>query len=147
MRACGYEPKTVAFVWVKRIKDGGDAVGNGWWTRANTEVCLLGTRGRVRRHDSTEARSVRQLLVEDASVEDLALEVLASVRGRHSQKPVEFRRRVEVLMGPSATRLELYARERADGWDAHGDQVPGGADVVLVDGGDGRQLAIAGVAP
>lgn len=133
MEAWGFQPKTVAFVWVKKTVNGLDAVGGGSWTRANTEVCILGVRGRPRRHDSTEARSVRQLLLEevDAGLLDEPETVEAEV-GEHSAKPHVFRQRVEALMGPKKTRLEMFARERWTGWDAHGDEVPGGTDVELL---------------
>jgi N6-adenosine-specific RNA methylase IME4 len=61
----------VAFTWVKTTKDGaGFPIGCGYWTRANSEQCLLATRGRPQRL----LRSVRQLI--------LAPRIL------HSQKPL-----------------------------------------------------------
>jgi len=40
----------------------------------------------------------------------------------HSAKPVEFRLLIDALY-PEGRRLELFARERAPGWDAWGNQV------------------------
>lgn len=65
MEAWGFEYKTVAFTWVKANKnadlkalsESDFFTGLGYWTRANAEMCLLGTRGKpprlrkdVRRH-------------------------------------------------------------------------------------------------
>lgn len=55
-------------------------------------------------------------------------QVLRAPRGAHSAKPAEVRARIDELMGPDLPRVELFARERADGWDAWGDGVPGGSD-------------------
>lgn len=125
MEAWGFEPVTAAFVWAKTTATGKDHVGLGWWTRSNTEVCLLGVRGRARRADSKEGRSVRQLLL-DGGPETLVHQV-----GRHSQKPAEFRRRAAALAGPDRSKLEMFARERTPGWDLHGDEAPGGPDVAF----------------
>lgn len=120
LAAWGFSPKTMAFTWVK-YHAGSElrCVGGGYWTRSNPEFCVLATRGPAppRRVDAT----VRQLVESDA---------LLAPRERHSQKPPEVRDRVVQLLG-DLPRLELFARERVAGWDAHGDQVPGGADLVL----------------
>ena len=42
----------------------------------------------------------------------------------HSRKPAEIRERIVELCG-DVPRIELFARERADGWDALGDEVDG----------------------
>ena len=46
MESWGFEYKTVAFVWIKRNrKSDGLFWGTGYWTRANSEICMLATRG------------------------------------------------------------------------------------------------------
>ena len=100
----GFFYRTVAFTWVKRTKNGKLAWGMGNYTRANAELCLLGIRGRPRRvsagvHSVIEAESVR-----------------------HSQKPSETRERIVRLCG-HVPRIELFARDRAPGWDAWGNEV------------------------
>jgi len=104
MRAWGFEYRTVAFTWAKRARCGdGWTMGNGYWTRANPEMCLLGIRGTPRRR----RKDVCQLIV-------------AEVR-EHSRKPDVVRERIERLVpGPY---VELFARARCQGWDAWGDQV------------------------
>jgi N6-adenosine-specific RNA methylase IME4 len=60
MNAWGFEYKTVAFTWAKQTKRARAwHMGLGYWTRANCELCLLGTRG----HPKRSGRGVRQLVV------------------------------------------------------------------------------------
>lgn len=104
MAAWGFTYKTVAFTWAKRTKtDAGWHLSTGYWTRANPEMCLLGTMGRPKRL----ARDVRQLVV-------------APVR-EHSRKPDAIHSSVERLVaGPY---LEMFARQRRPGWDSWGNEV------------------------
>ena len=104
MRSWGFEYKTVGFTWIKLNRDGSPFKGLGYWTRANSEICLLGTRGKPVRL----AKSIGQ--------------VVMTQRDRHSAKPREVRHRItELVPGPY---LELYARERAEGWLSWGNEVP-----------------------
>ena len=100
------QPSTVAFVWVKQ-KPGGNGLrhsGNGYWTIANSEACLIATKGSPLRL----ANDVHQV-------------VMAPVR-EHSGKPEEVRQRIERLFpGPY---LELYARKPAPGWTCWGNEIP-----------------------
>ena len=132
MCAWGFEPRTVGFVWVKKTANDLEHVGNGWWTRSNTEICLIGVRGDARRAaNSGPPASVRQLFFERVEARDLEPEAIEARVGRHSAKPHVFRQRIEQLMGSGLTMLEMFARERHPGWDLHGDEAPGGPDVVL----------------
>lgn len=108
MRAWGFTPKTVGFYWVKKnMKSDGFFTGLGYYTRANPEQCILGTRGNgLPRKD----KGVKRLIV--------------SPVGRHSEKPEEAYTRIERLFG-DVTRVELFARCRRLGWDAFGNQVEG----------------------
>ena len=104
MSGWGFKFKTVAFTWVKQNKvSPTPAIGLGYWTRGNPEMCLLGTRGKPRRLSA----AVRQLI--------------EAPRREHSRKPDEVRDRIETLLpGPY---LELFARSTAPGWTVWGDQV------------------------
>lgn len=106
----GFEYKTCAFTWVKTTKTGDPFFGLGRYTRGNTEVCLLGTRGKVARASA----SVRQVMIDEQTV--------FAQRGRHSAKPPEIRDRIVQLLG-DVPRIELFARERVQGWEAWGDQL------------------------
>ena len=104
----GFIYKTCAFNWVKRNRSGNRYyVGMGAYTRANSEPCLLATRGDVLPRKS---RSVRQIV--DAPI------------GRHSSKPPEVRDRIVELFG-DRPRIELFARERSPGWEAWGNEIKG----------------------
>lgn len=99
-RAWGFVYKTVAFVWEKVRKN------PGAYTMSSVELCLVFKRGRI--PTPRGARNVEQFLLKK--------------RTRHSEKPDEIRRRIE-LMFPSQRKLELFARSRSKGWAAWGDEV------------------------
>jgi N6-adenosine-specific RNA methylase IME4 len=105
LAAWGFTYKTCAFVWIKQLRSGwGLHMGLGYWTRANTEMCLLATLGHPKRID----KSVRQT-------------VLAPLR-EHSRKPDEVHDKIVQLMG-DVPRIELFARRRVTGWDSWGLEV------------------------
>lgn len=112
MREWGFTPKTVGFYWVKEnMKSKGYFTGLGYYTRANPEQCILGTRGKgLTRMD----KGVRRLIV--------------APRGRHSEKPKEAYTRIERLFG-DVTRVELFARNLRPGWDSWGDEITGGVSI------------------
>lgn len=119
--AWGFEYKTCAFLWVKyRSSVDVKHVGGGFWTRANTEFCLIGVRGK--NHPKRINKAIRQLI--ETSDEDKTLytpdEALLAPLGEHSAKPPEARQRIVELMG-DLPRIELFARERAPGWHVWGD--------------------------
>ena len=93
----GFAWATVAFVWDKQ------RVNPGFYTMSQCELCLVFKHGRI--PAPRGARNVRQLVSEK--------------RGGHSRKPDEVRRRVEAMF-PDAAKIELFARDRADGWTAWG---------------------------
>jgi N6-adenosine-specific RNA methylase IME4 len=103
MAEWGFAFKTVAFHWTKTNADGSPFCGMGYWTRANPELCLLGTRGSPKR----VAKDVRRLVV--------------APRREHSRKPDAVRQGIERLVaGPY---FELFARDTRPGWDAWGDEI------------------------
>jgi N6-adenosine-specific RNA methylase IME4 len=101
--AWGFDYRTVAFNWAKTTRRSKPwspkwHMGLGYYTRSNSEQCLLGVRGAPKRLD----RGVRQLIISE-----------------HSRKPDEFFRAVERLVpGPYC---ELFARQMREGW--WGDEV------------------------
>jgi N6-adenosine-specific RNA methylase IME4 len=109
MQAWGFEYRNCAFAWVKTTSAGSDAVGLGHYTRGNTEPCLLGLRGRLKRRSA----AVRQVVLE---------QLVAAPRQAHSAKPRAVRDRIVELLG-EVPRVELFARERARGWTSWGDQL------------------------
>ncbi len=101
----GFNYRTAAFVWTKTTKNNRLVWGMGNWTRANTEVCLLGVRGKPKRAD----KGVHSTVVAE--------------RRAHSEKPDEVRDLIVRLMG-DVPRIELFARQCVEGWDGWGDQYP-----------------------
>ena len=101
----GFKYKTVAFTWVKENrKTDGYFTGLGYWTRANPEMCLLATKGKPKRL----SKAVKQLII--------------SKRQEHSKKPDRIRDRIIQLCG-DLPRIELFARQRVEGWDCWGNEV------------------------
>ena len=106
IKAWGFKYKTCAFCWVKQNpKSGGVYAGLGRWVQGNAELCLLATKG----HPHRISKSVKQIVM--------------APRGRHSAKPSEVRDRIIQLMGEDTERIELFARDYADGWDCWGNEV------------------------
>jgi N6-adenosine-specific RNA methylase IME4 len=106
----GFKYKTCGFAWIK-----GDAtqidffqeetkatMGLGYWTRANSEVCLLATRGQPKRLSA----GVRQGII--------------APKREHSRKPDGVHERIERLV--SGPYVELFARQRRPNWDCWGNQ-------------------------
>lgn len=120
-QAWGFAYKTIAFQWVKRNpKSGTPFYGLGRWTRGNTEGCFLLTKGKPKRVSA----SVSQL------VETFEPEIIDAPIGRHSAKPAIVRDRIVELMG-DLPRIELFARERAEGWHSWGNQLPPKAETAV----------------
>lgn len=108
LKRWGFEYKTLGFCWVKRNRRQTDKWfwGLGFWTRANPELCLIATKG------SPKRVSAAVHCVVDSPVE------------HHSKKPDEVRRRIEQLLG-DVPRVELFARQRYDGWECLGNEIDG----------------------
>lgn len=105
MNEWGFRYSTVAFEWLKRTSKGKPVCMFGRWVCGGAiEICLLGRKGSVPRI----AKNVRRLI--DAP------------RRAHSQKPDEARERIVQLVG-DLPRIELFARQKTDGWDVWGDEV------------------------
>jgi N6-adenosine-specific RNA methylase IME4 len=113
MRAWGFEPSAIGFDWAKLNLNAPSLFfvekdfffGGGLTTRANLEYVVLGRRGKPK----ILAHDVPKL-------------VIAPRHREHSRKPDEVYRRIErYCAGP---RLELFARERREGWRCWGDELP-----------------------
>lgn len=110
IEAWGFNYKTCAFAWMKAHAGQVELfheeieahMGLGYWTRSNSEVCLLATRGKPRRL----SKDVRQGII--------------APRREHSRKPEGVHERIERLVG--GPYLELFARQRRAGWDAWGNE-------------------------
>ena len=101
-----FKYKTCAFTWVKINKDGSIYMGMGRHTRANAEICLLATRG----------KGVSRLT---ASIKNTHLHK----KTKHSEKPVLFKNLIQQLYGYHLPKIELFARQKTEGWDVWGNEV------------------------
>ncbi len=125
IRVWGFKYKSIAFQWVKLNKKADTYTlmqevakgasleqamfkqcfyGLGRWTRGNTEMCVIATKGKISR-----------------AVADVPQLVFAPI-GRHSAKPAVVRERIKQLMGDRPA-IELFAREHVDHWDCWGNEV------------------------
>lgn len=105
IEAWGFKYKTIGFQWIKQNKSGnGFFFGLGRWTRGNTECCLIAVKGKPKRINN----SISQLII--------------SPLEQHSKKPDIVRKKIVELCG-DIPRIELFARQHADGWDCWGNEV------------------------
>lgn len=106
IKAWGFTYKTTAFTWIKlNPKSNTIFKGVGRWVMGNAELVLLATKGKPKRI----SKSISQ--------------VIMAKRGKHSKKPDIVYRKIEELMG-NLPRIELFARNKRQGWDTWGNQVP-----------------------
>ena len=102
LKAWGFAYSTIAFVWDKQ------RVNPSFYTMSQCEICIVGKKGKI--PQPRGVRNIRQFVSE--------------MRGKHSAKPAEVRKRIE-LMFPEQKKLELFAREKVDGWDRLGNEIDG----------------------
>lgn len=106
MKSWGFKYSTIAFVWHKQ------RTNPGHYTMSECEICLVGRIGKI--PTPRGSRNVRQFLTE--------------MRGKHSAKPAEIRERIN-LMFPTQNKLEMFARESAEGWDVFGNEAPNSINI------------------
>lgn len=96
----GFSWTTVAFVWNKL------RTNPGFYTLSQCELCLLFKHGKI--PSPRGARNIRQYI--------------EAPRKSHSKKPPEVRDRI-FKMFPTQKKIELFAREKAQGWKTWGNEV------------------------
>jgi N6-adenosine-specific RNA methylase IME4 len=84
--------------------------GVGYYAKSNTEPLLLGMRGQLPTRDNTVSS------------------VILAPRREHSRKPDEARERITQVFG-ALPRLEMFARQKADGWHSWGNTVANDIDL------------------
>lgn len=109
VKAWGFTYKT-ALYWRKIM-----SLGMGYWFRGQVEVCLFATRGGI------------------AAFRCQRPNFLQSKVRQHSRKPDQLYGLIEEIalkhnLGP---KIELFARQRREGWDAYGNQIAPGVQMVL----------------
>jgi len=96
-KSWGFEYKTVAFVWDKMVHNPGQ------YTMSYCELCLVFKKGKI--PQPRGARNEKQLI--------------RKLRSEHSKKPEEVRNSIESMF-PTQNKIELFAREKPNGWDVWG---------------------------
>jgi site-specific DNA-methyltransferase (adenine-specific) len=104
----GFKYINIAFIWNKKERTGKQVCFYGGWTMRGSEICLLATKGSI--HSKIQSHKVRQLV-----------EAYRDKR-YHSRKPDEVRERIVSLMG-DLPRIELFARQKIQGWDSWGNEI------------------------
>ena len=115
--AWGFKYKTLGFSWIKTnqrqdlaqttflpMQSIDTFFGIGHYTKSNCELCLIGRKG--------------DPIIVDNSVSSV---LISPLRG-HSRKPDEARDNIVKLCG-DVPRVELFARQRHEGWDAWGNEI------------------------
>lgn len=100
IKSWGFKWSTVGFVWDKQ------RVNPSSYTMSQIELCLIGKKGRIPKPRG--ARNIRQFVSE--------------LRGKHSAKPKEVRLRIDQMF-PIQNKIELFAREKVEGWDSWGNEI------------------------
>lgn len=100
MKAWGFEYKTHA-IWDKEI------IGMGYWFRGQHELLLVGVKGKMSPPNQKERIS----------------SVFKIRRTKHSKKPTELKNLISKWF-PYFKKIELFAREKTEGWDAWGNEIP-----------------------
>jgi len=104
LESWGFKYKTLGFSWLKtNPKAGTPFFGIGSYTRSNCEVCLIGIKGKPK----MASRAVSSAIIAPV--------------GKHSAKPPIVRDKIVQLVG-DVPRIELFARQACEGWDAWGNE-------------------------
>ena len=110
-KAWGFKYKTDLLTWVKVGKYDPKLrpISMGFWSRKQTEMCLIFTKGKPKRLDA----GIRQLIETDEHI-------IYAPKREHSRKPDEQYERIEKLVG--GPYVELFARHSRDGWSTWGNE-------------------------
>jgi N6-adenosine-specific RNA methylase IME4 len=100
MDAWGFEYKT-AIYWRKIM-----SMGLGYWFRGQVEVCLFGIKGNIPAFHSQSPN------------------FLQTKAGIHSRKPKELMNIIGPCIEKLNPKIELFSRQKIEGWDSWGNQVP-----------------------
>ena len=104
MEAWGFHYVTVAFNWFKCTKAGKPFFGVGYYTKSNSEIALLVIKGKMK----PDSNFISQVII--------------SKRQQHSKKPDVVREKIVELFG-DLPRIELFARDKYEGWNCWGNEV------------------------
>lgn len=116
IEAWGFQYYGLGFDWIKtNLKSGTPFWGMGYYTRQNSEICLIGVKKDKNKRIKPQVKNI--------------LSVVHSPRREHSQKPDEIRDYIVKICG-DLPRIELFARQKVEGWDAWGNEIE--SDIELI---------------
>jgi len=99
-KAWGFKYSTVGFVWDKQ------RILPSYYTPSQVELCLIFKKNKIPiPRGSTKEH-----------------QFLSEKRRKHSQKPDTIRNRI-MNMFPTQSKIELFARQKTEGWDVWGNEV------------------------
>lgn len=106
MAAWGFKYHSLGFNWIKLNKKSPTPFwGMGYYTRQNPEICLIATKG----------KKFKPLVRNIHSV-------VMTPREGHSKKPDVVRENIVKIVG-DLPRIELFARQKVEGWDCWSNEV------------------------
>ena len=107
IQSWGFTYYGLGFDWIKTSENGNLSWGMGYYTRQNTEVCLIGVKKKPYRFKPLVRNELSAVIHKRLS---------------HSEKPNIFRKKIVNIIG-DLPRIELFARQKVDGWDCWGNEV------------------------
>lgn len=131
--------KELGFRYITNIAWIKDKFGLGFYFRGQHELCLFGTKGIILpQYKDFEAKTSvwRRYHVKrwsgaiNKSGVETPTTVIMAKRKRHSQKPLKMYKLIETVSMPP--RLEMFARDRREGWDSWGNEVSSSLQKILV---------------
>lgn len=103
--AWGFEYKTIGFIWAKKNNQGKQVSFMGAYTKkSGCELCLIATKGKDA-HKFVQKHNINSFI--------------EYPRQEHSKKPNIIRDSIVELCG-ERKRIELFARDKFEGWDVWG---------------------------
>ena len=107
----GFRYCTLGFSWIKtNSKNGKPFFGVGYYAKSNCEICLMGMKGQLK------------------PISNKVSSVIISPRREHSKKPDEVRNKIVELFG-DLPRIELFAREKVEGWNSWGNEIESDVEI------------------
>ena len=106
IKSWGFKFSTIGFTWIKQTNKNNYCYNFGTYTLKSTEICLIGLKGKLK--NIKKSNNIKGLVFDE--------------RTKHSRKPDCVRDRIVELCG-DLPRIELFARQKVDGWDVWGNEV------------------------
>lgn len=108
MQHFGFEYKTIGMTWIKVSKEGTPRILPSYYFGSNTELLLLGIKGKNKGKFKPEKPLLGQVIVSELR--------------EHSRKPEECYDKINIAY-PNLNKFEFFSRYNRDGWNCFGDEV------------------------